>query len=97
MIMLSNEPFSKLVGRSKLECGRSQSNTSPHSRSRRVVNGSPATYGDHPWMVVLFCESNKFRCGGSIISENFVLTAAHCIYSELQYKDKTKMLVSAGD
>merc|ERR1712073_145555 len=43
----------------------------------RIVGGFEAQENQWPWQVALFIDDAWF-CGGSIISENYVLTAAHC-------------------
>merc|ERR1719428_1366373 len=43
----------------------------------RIVGGFEAQENEWPWQVVLFID-NAWFCGGSIISENYVMTAAHC-------------------
>lgn len=43
----------------------------------RIVGGEEAAPNQWPWMVAIIIDDSWF-CGGSIISENFVLTAAHC-------------------
>ncbi|XP_012940643.1 serine protease hepsin [Aplysia californica] len=43
----------------------------------RVVGGSVAPMGSWPWTVMLL-ELGSQVCGGAILSENLVLTAAHC-------------------
>ncbi|KAF2364206.1 Serine proteases trypsin domain, partial [Trinorchestia longiramus] len=44
----------------------------------RIVGGNEATPHSYPWMTALFIDSIYF-CGGSIINEEWVLTAAHCM------------------
>ncbi|XP_064537096.1 serine protease persephone isoform X2 [Drosophila montana] len=49
-----------------------------------IVGGRPTKYREFPFMAALgwrsnFDESIYYRCGGSLISATFVLTAAHCI------------------
>ncbi|XP_064101024.1 serine proteinase stubble-like [Macrobrachium nipponense] len=45
----------------------------------RIVGGQPTTVHEYPWQVGLTTLlSNKPFCGGSIISNQWVLTAAHC-------------------
>merc|ERR1712107_50916 len=49
----------------------------PARKEGRIVGGVEATEHARPWQVALFIDDAWF-CGGSIISENYVLTAAHC-------------------
>merc|ERR1712203_695295 len=43
----------------------------------RIVGGFEAQENEWPWQVALFIDSAWF-CGGALISENYVMTAAHC-------------------
>lgn len=46
----------------------------------RVVHGNDTKPNEWPWLAgLVHVPSNKFFCGGSIVSETCVLTAAHCI------------------
>merc|ERR1719347_1077064 len=47
------------------------------ARAGRIVGGHEAEEHEWPWQVALFIDDAWF-CGGSLISENYVLTAAHC-------------------
>ena len=45
----------------------------------RIVGGQDAEVGQFPHQVSLQREDGSHTCGGSIISEKFILTAAHCV------------------
>lgn len=47
---------------------------------RRIVGGKPADPKDWPWMVALLQRvGNTQYCGGTLITDRHVLTAAHCL------------------
>ncbi|XP_053679065.1 venom protease-like [Anopheles nili] len=53
----------------------------------RVVGGVPAALHGWPWMALVGYDEGfgdvEFRCGGSLITDRHVLTAAHCILASL--------------
>ena len=44
----------------------------------RVVGGENCLKGACPWQAVLLDANAKHFCGGSVISDRHILTAAHC-------------------
>ena len=44
----------------------------------RVINGEEAVPHSWPWQISIQGQDNGHYCGGSILSANWVLTAAHC-------------------
>jgi len=47
------------------------------SRALKIVGGEESRSNSWPWIARLQIEG-KWRCGGSIINENWILSAAHC-------------------
>ena len=43
----------------------------------RIVGGEEATPHQYPWMAALFID-DKWFCGGSLISDEWIMTAGHC-------------------
>ncbi|XP_015498383.1 coagulation factor X isoform X1 [Parus major] len=52
----------------------------------RIVGGDECPPGQCPWQAVLLDEEGKEFCGGTVLNENFILTAAHCINQSKEIK-----------
>jgi secreted trypsin-like serine protease len=59
----------------------------------KIVGGAEATPNEYPWVARIEYRSGSLLCGGTIISENLVLTAAHCV-SDM---DASAIQVVAGE
>lgn len=57
----------------------------------RIVGGETAAIGQFPHQVSLR-QLNQHYCGGSILSTNKILTAAHCIYGNLNIVGSTAVV-----
>lgn len=51
----------------------------------RIIGGVEATLGRWPWQVSLYY-SNRHTCGGSIITSQWIVTAAHCVPTYVYYQ-----------
>lgn len=72
------------------QCGRRGSGS-------RIVNGVDGGHGEFPWLISLRKNRGRgFRhvCGGSLITNKWILTAAHCV---LEPKDLNAYRVRVGE
>ncbi|XP_050497874.1 trypsin-7-like isoform X3 [Diabrotica virgifera virgifera] len=58
----------------------------------RIINGQESHIENHPWIVALTVKYH-LKCGGCLISAQWVVTAAHCIPS----KNKKKLEIRGGN
>lgn len=67
------------------------------SNGDRIVGGRNATIEEFPWQISLRKQNLdtglfKHFCGGSVLTERIMLTAAHCVF----YKDPKRYVIVAG-
>lgn len=89
--MFNSISYSTLILAAFLACGLVDSAPSENFRGgiQRIANGTSVTIGQTAFFVRLIGDF-KYLCGGSLISANRVLTAAHCI------KDKEIFIIYFG-
>ncbi|XP_057664004.1 venom protease-like [Diorhabda carinulata] len=59
----------------------------------RIVHGEYAKQGQFPWISQLFLtkKMDKFICGGALINNRYILTAAHCVYGNEKNIKKVRL------
>ena len=66
-----------------------------NDETAKITGGSNADISEFPWQIYL--EADDFVCGGSIISEEWIITAAHCTKGEFNEPvPASKMVVTVG-
>lgn len=59
-----------------------------NASARKIVGGGPAKIGAYPWAALIGYDDGfggiSWKCGGSLITRRHVVTAAHCINSQIR-------------
>ena len=78
----------------------------------RIIGGESTEVNEYPWQALVIIRNESFVrfCGGSVISDSWVLTAAHCLEPDLEtvidiylgeynnlFKFETKRIMIKGD
>ncbi|XP_071573027.1 uncharacterized protein [Temnothorax nylanderi] len=79
------------IGGTISQCGAKNGNQD----QERIVGGKNADPGEWPWIAALFNAGRQF-CGGSLIDDKHVLTAAHCV-ANMNSWDVARLTVRLGD
>ncbi|MCH1927678.1 trypsin-like serine protease, partial [Shewanella sp. C31] len=68
------KPKGKTTPKPQLNCECGKRNTG------RIYGGTPTKKNEYPWMAAIEDEDKDHYCGGSVITERHILTAAHCVW-----------------
>lgn len=75
---LNQTNYADFLGPSMQQCGKQQVGY----REPRIVGGNNTYEGEFPWAVSIQRHGNH-HCGGVIVGKRWILTAAHCVRSQL--------------
>ncbi|XP_077289421.1 trypsin-1-like [Arctopsyche grandis] len=67
-------------------CSCGQTNT-----RKRIVGGQETQVNEYPWMTLLLY-NGQFYCGGSLINDRYILSAAHCVSGFKEEKMSIRLL-----
>ncbi|KAG6454606.1 hypothetical protein O3G_MSEX008780 [Manduca sexta] len=81
----------------KVQCGTRTVDFNP-TRNGRIVGGTESPYGAFPWQVeIQMLDVDKLvfehHCGGAVIAERLVLSAAHCFDKQPLQLDHIRLVV----
>ncbi|XP_028015207.2 serine protease 52-like [Eptesicus fuscus] len=64
-----------------LTCGQTIYTQTKKPKIMKIMGGEPADISEFPWQVNIF-DQGKHLCGGSILSEWWILSASHCFINK---------------
>ncbi|XP_037738233.1 suppressor of tumorigenicity 14 protein isoform X1 [Chelonia mydas] len=69
-----------------------------YSKQTRIVGGQDSEVGEWPWQVSLHVKSQGHICGASLISDKWLVSAAHCFQdeSQIRYSDPKQWTAFLG-
>jgi len=69
----------------------------PSNIDGRIIGGTDAEMGDLPYQVAVMLKDSGHICGGTVYSENWVVTAAHCCFEDGDAIPASDFQVIAGE
>nr|XP_019961772.1 PREDICTED: vitamin K-dependent protein C-like [Paralichthys olivaceus] len=86
-----HDNFRKCVPRGPSSCGRLLISRSSYTKPMDgllpwIVGGEVGKKGESPWQVLLMDFRGAFVCGGVLIDQSWILTAAHCLNSNPRFR-----------
>jgi len=75
----------------------SDGNCNCGQRNGRIVGGADAKTNEFPWRCYLKTDRYSFFCGCSVISNNWILTAAHCTQAVMPLQPGDTLYAVVGD
>ncbi|XP_022835531.1 trypsin, alkaline B-like [Spodoptera litura] len=68
----------------------------PKASNNRIIGGAPTTIEQYPFVVQIYLQ-RTFRCGGSLLTNTHVMSAAHCfVYSSGFYINPAAFTINIG-
>ncbi|CAL1295092.1 unnamed protein product [Larinioides sclopetarius] len=80
---------SSVSGKTVPKCG-----IKGRKESQRTVSGKDSLPGEWCWQVAVINVQNQYMCGGALIGDSWIITAAHCVAGSI--KENQAIFVRAG-
>ena len=84
--------FTKRIECDKETCSRTPCGQNAAEYEKKIVGGKPADPNEWPWLAALITPEGSF-CGATLISDSYLVTAAHCVV----HYTKEEMKVKVGE